>query len=91
MTPGESAFKAMFHEARGAVALDALSAYLERQAEEGALRDDLDPKLVAAQFLCLAWHHACGVKVFKRPFHPPASDEEAIATFVSIFVRGLRP
>ena len=82
----------LFQAARGPTALESLAGFLQRGIDRGDLRGGLDPKLLAANFFCLAWHSATSLKVFERELiYPPTEDAPAIQTIVSIFARGLRP
>ena len=88
----ESAFALKFQEARGRHAADTLSDWIAQRQADGDVRTDVEPVVVAANFLCSVWHYAVGSKVFNRKsIYPLVSDDEAIRTIVSLFARGLRP
>lgn len=88
----ESAFARQFQEARGQRAMGTLGDWLAERQAAGAVRQDVDPYLVASTFLCNAWHYAVGTKVFNRKaIYPCATDDDVIRTMVAVFVRGLQP
>ena len=83
-------FAQLFHAAMGEAVLESVGAYVEGQAEAGALRGDLDPALAGASFLCTCWHWAVARKVFQTPYLSGVPDEQVIDTLVALFLEGVQ-
>ncbi len=63
--------------------------YLRRRMEAGALRSDVDPRVVARAFIGMVGGFAQATVVFKAPLEPGQSIEQVLDTMVEIFLAGL--
>jgi AcrR family transcriptional regulator len=64
-----------------------LSGYIARRIREGAFRE-VDPLVVARAFMGMVAHHRLLHEIFRVPTH--GSPEESVATYVTLFLDGLR-
>lgn len=67
-----------------------LAGYVERRAAEGAFRA-LDPLLTARAFLGMVVDYLIVREVFRQRGTYPATTEEVVETFVTIFLEGVGP
>jgi AcrR family transcriptional regulator len=77
----------MFFRNRHRVFYEYLAGYIRGRCEEGAFRC-LDPLLAAQAFIGMVVYHRLLHEIFKVPLH--CSPEEAVATYVEVFLSGLR-
>ena len=78
---------AMFFENHHRTFYDYLSGYIARRIKDGTFRR-VDPLLAARAFTGMIAHHRLLHEIFKVPLH--RSPEDCVATYVSLFLDGLR-
>lgn len=77
----------MFFQNQHRMFYDYLSNYIARRIDEGAFRS-VDPLLVARAFMGMVAHHRLLHEIFRVPAH--RSPEEAVETYVRVFLDGIR-
>jgi len=77
----------MFFQNQHRIFYDYLAGYIERRISEGAFRN-LDPLLAARAFIGMVVHHRLLHEIFGVPAH--RSPEDTVATYVTLFLEGLR-
>lgn len=77
----------MFFGKQHRVFYDYLAGYIRTRVQEGAFRK-MDPLLAAHAFIGVVVHHRLLHEIFEVPLH--CSHEEAVATYVNLFLNGLR-
>lgn len=77
----------MFFQNQHRVFYDYLAGYIERRISEGAFRN-VDPLLAARAFVGMVVHHRLLHEIFGVPAH--RSPEDTVATYVTLFLEGLR-
>lgn len=77
----------MFFQNQHRIFYDYLAGYIERRISEGAFRD-VDPLLAARAFVGMVVHHRLLHEIFGVPAH--RSPEDTVATYVTLFLEGLR-
>jgi len=78
---------AMFFKNQHRMFYDYLSGYIGQRIRDGAFRR-VDPLLAARAFTGMLAHHRLLHEIFKVPLH--RSPEDCVATYVSLFLDGLR-
>lgn len=84
-----SSFAKVFRDVHSEKAIWHLSSYLRKCADDGALAD-VDPDVAAWSFLGMVWQYALSAYVFEDPMVPDRQEEDLAATFVRIFLDGMR-
>ena len=77
----------MFFQNQHRIFYEYLSNYIAKRIAEGAFRA-VDPLLVARAFMGMVAHHRLLHEIFKVPAH--RSPEEAVETYVKVFLDGMR-
>lgn len=77
----------MFFRNQHRVFYDYLAGYIARRIRDGAFRR-VDPLLVARAFIGMVVYHRLLHEIYRVP--PHRSPEEAVATYVTLFLDGLR-
>lgn len=77
----------MFFQNQHRIFYDYLAGYIERRISEGAFRN-VDPLLAARAFIGMVVHHRLLHEIFGVPAH--RSPEDTVATYVTLFLEGLR-
>lgn len=85
----DDAFAAEFRQAHGQGALPQIEAYIRKRIDDGDFRA-VHPALAAWAFMSMVWQYALDAFVFQPRYSPRVDDELTIATFVDIFLSGLR-
>jgi AcrR family transcriptional regulator len=78
---------AMFFRNQHRIFYDYLSGYIARRVKEGAFRR-MDPMIAARAFMGMLAHHRLLHEIFSVPVH--RSPDDCVATYVSLFLAGLR-
>ena len=78
---------AMFFQNQHRMFYDYLSGYIAQRIKDGAFRP-VDPLLAARAFTGMLAHHRLLHEIFRAPLH--RSPEDCVATYVSLFLDGLR-
>lgn len=77
----------MFFQNQHRIFYDYLSNYIQRRIQEGAFRR-IDPMIAARAFMGMLAHHRLLHEIFRVPMH--RSPDDCVATYVTLFLEGLR-
>lgn len=86
----DDAFSEEFRHVHGGGALPGVEAHIKRRIKDGDFRKTVHPGLAAWGFMSMVWQYALDAHVFKPRRSPRVDDETAVASFVDIFLRGVR-
>lgn len=85
----DDAFAAEFRRAKGECGFLPIETYIKQRISDGEFRQ-VHAGLAAWAFVSMVMQYAQDVYVFKPRRSPPVEDEVAIASFVDLFLRGIR-